>query len=140
MIPMNKLFKKIKDNNKGFTLVELIVVIAVLAVITVVAAPQYLKYVDKSKEGTDANAIGEIAHIAEIEYVELSATDKTGTIDDTIKLEITNAGVLEFTEPTDALDKLVKDITVNYTFKSDKYKGSTITIKITNGVAVVTGP
>ena len=50
---MKKLMDRIKKNNKGFTLVELIVVVAVLAVITVVAAPQYIKYVEKSKVGTD---------------------------------------------------------------------------------------
>lgn len=40
-------------NNKGFSLVELIIVIAIMAVLMGVLAPQYLKYVKKSKVSTD---------------------------------------------------------------------------------------
>ncbi len=40
-------------NNKGFSLVELIIVIAIMAVLVGVLAPQYLKYVNNSKVSTD---------------------------------------------------------------------------------------
>lgn len=40
-------------NNKGFSLVELIIVIAIMAVLVVVLAPQYLKYVERSRNATD---------------------------------------------------------------------------------------
>jgi len=42
-----------KTNNKGFSLVELIIVVAIMAVLVGVLAPQYLKYLDKSKKGVD---------------------------------------------------------------------------------------
>ena len=45
--------KKGKMNNKGFSLVELIIVIAIMAVLVVVLAPQYLKYVERSRNATD---------------------------------------------------------------------------------------
>lgn len=45
--------KKEKMNNKGFSLVELIIVIAIMAVLVVVLAPQYLKYVERSRNSTD---------------------------------------------------------------------------------------
>ncbi len=40
-------------NNKGFSLVELIIVVAIMAVLVGVLAPQYIKYLDKSKVGID---------------------------------------------------------------------------------------
>lgn len=50
-----------KMNNKGFSLVELIIVIAIMAVLIGVLAPQYLKYVKKSKISTDITNAEEIA-------------------------------------------------------------------------------
>lgn len=45
--------KKERMNNKGFSLVELIIVIAIMAVLVVVLAPQFLKYVEKARISTD---------------------------------------------------------------------------------------
>ena len=42
-----------KSNNKGFSLVELIVVIAIMAVLVGVLAPTLIKNVEKSRESTD---------------------------------------------------------------------------------------
>lgn len=47
--------RKEKMNNKGFSLVELIIVIAIMAILIVVLAPQYLKYVEKSRNSTDVS-------------------------------------------------------------------------------------
>ena len=44
--------KKLAKNNKGFSLVELIVVIAIMAVLVGVLAPQLIKYVEKSRQAT----------------------------------------------------------------------------------------
>ena len=57
---LNKNFDK-NINNKGVTLVELIVVIAIMAVLTSVIVPSYLKYVGKSKRIVDARNAAEIA-------------------------------------------------------------------------------
>jgi type IV pilus assembly protein PilA len=48
-------------NNKGFSLVELIIVIAIMAVLIGVLAPQYLKYVKQSKISTDITNAEEVA-------------------------------------------------------------------------------
>lgn len=136
MIPMRKLMDKIKKNNKGFTLVELIVVIAVLAIITVVAAPQYLQYVDKSKEGTDENALGEIAHIAEIQWVELEAAKEgDDEVDDDVVVTVSAGNFVVAGD--EALDESVSTIVGTYKVKSEKYSAedTSITIKIVNGVA-----
>lgn len=57
---------KKKMNNKGFSLVELIIVIAIMAVLMVVLAPQLLKYVEKTRLQKDNSAISEIANAIEI--------------------------------------------------------------------------
>jgi len=51
-------------NNKGFSLVELIVVIAIMAVLVGVLAPQFLRYVERSRLQKDNQAIAEIANAA----------------------------------------------------------------------------
>ena len=45
-----------KMNNKGFSLVELIVVIAIMAVLVGVLAPQFIKYVENSRRATDVSS------------------------------------------------------------------------------------
>ncbi len=47
-------------NNKGFSLVELIIVVAIMAVLMGVLAPQYLRYVEKTKIRTDDGIVSDI--------------------------------------------------------------------------------
>ena len=49
-----------KMNNKGFSLVELIIVIAIMAVLIGVLAPQFIKYVERSRESTDLQNVDEV--------------------------------------------------------------------------------
>lgn len=49
-----------KTNNKGFSLVELIIVIAIMAILVGVLAPQYLKYVEKSRLSADKDLLDSI--------------------------------------------------------------------------------
>lgn len=49
-----------KTNNKGFSLVELIIVIAIMAVLIGVLAPQFIQYVAKSRVSTDLQNVEEM--------------------------------------------------------------------------------
>lgn len=53
-------------NQKGFSLVELIVVVAIMAVLVGVLAPAYLRYVDKTRLQKDISAIGEVVQAVKV--------------------------------------------------------------------------
>ena len=79
------MFKRLnkKKNNKGFTLVELVIVIAILAILVGILAPQYTKYVEKSRKSADASNMDEIIKAIEVHYVEQgvnSTGDGTTTV------------------------------------------------------------
>ena len=47
--------KNLKKNNKGFSLVELIVVVLIIAIIAVALAPQVIKWVNEARNNTEKN-------------------------------------------------------------------------------------
>ncbi len=132
---MKKIFNK---NNKGFTLIELIVVIAVIAILAVVASPQLIAYVEKSRVGADKNALGEVGHAAETAYVKNSMKEPY-----TFKVRIYDDGTSSY-GAADLGTGFAADVNEilpenSYIYKSETYRGQTVTILITEGVATIEG-
>ncbi len=94
--------RKVLNNGKGFSLVELIVVIAILGILAGIAAPNVIRYIDSSRQRADlstAAIIGNavIAGVAE-EVIskgsfELLPTTATGTIATYVKASM-QTGIL----------------------------------------------
>lgn len=127
MIFMKKMSQK---NNKGFSLVELIVVVAIMAVLMGILVPTLVKNVEKSKKQKDRNAIEEIRNTMVTTLADPTYSDVEATIvyNDTTNKKITvtsgtgtpGTGTTS-TDITNFLSAVSKDIE-DWTFTSKDYK------------------
>lgn len=75
--------KKFKENNEGFSLVELIIVIAIMAILVGIVGTQVLPYIDKAKEAKDIQIVSGYCTDATTAFVSCADqvdTNKTYTI------------------------------------------------------------
>ena len=122
---MKKINNSVKKlDNKGFTLVELIIVIAIIAVLAAVIAPQYLKYVEKSRVSADASTLSEVLSAAKIAVADEDNNISFST-DTTITIVVKNGVAVSCGSGTEqeALAKAINDaIGATPTLKSSTYK------------------
>lgn len=123
--------KKKLSNNKGFSLVELIIVIAIMAVLIGVLAPQYLKYVEKSKISSDSDLVASIRSGVETMISDPDYDITAGTI------VISDSGItVNSFDATKGGSSVVDEVMganwKNQKFKSKKYKANgNVTITVT---------
>ena len=131
-------------NNKGFSLVELIVVVAIMAVLVGVLAPAYLKYVEQSREKKDLNNIEEVRHAVEIALADEAVFAEVAD-GDTVVIDA-ETGAISITSATgtgddnaDFTNAIATSITNKVDLVSKKYgKDQTITININSTTGAVT--
>ena len=66
---LQKFFAK-KKNNKGFTLIELIIVIAILAILVGIVGMASIRYVEKSRKSADEQTLDSISTAAQAVIVD----------------------------------------------------------------------
>ena len=121
--------KVAKKNNKGFTLIELIVVIAIIAVLAAILAPQYLRYVEKSRVSTDCQTAAEIMNATrtacaeESVYDTLDASDNNVVWDTNGKIECKSGS----SPNADLTNEVLTTITGDKTKDEVKRKSKTLT-------------
>lgn len=88
--------KEKKMNNKGFSLVELIIVIAIMAVLIAVLAPQYMRFIERGRVASDRDNIKAIQGALEVYYVDPVSPTGSSTVNKLANgdsLTITRTGV-----------------------------------------------
>lgn len=121
-----------KKNNKGFSLVELIVVIAIMAVLMVILAPAMLRYVEKTRVQKDESAVSEVANAAELALGDETIYNAAGgaskiiiTVPDAGAISAT-AGGSNFADMASEVDKTTGQVDL----VSKTYDGKSATIEL----------
>ena len=128
-----------KTNNKGFSLVELIVVVAIMAVLMVVIAPQLLRHVENTRAQRDESAAAEFLHAVEIALADndindslsdgdtVSAPDEAPFADGSADL-LTELGIIfpagQFDYVSNAHDGQTYEVTITKTADSSSVAGA----------------
>jgi len=98
-----------KTNNKGFSLVELIVVIAIMAILAAVAIPTFSGFITKANVASDESFINDVTYAAKIAHTvegvvsDVEVTADKGGVATQITYTVTDS----------------EDVAVTYTITSD---------------------
>lgn len=88
--------KMTKKNNKGFSLVELIVVVLIMGIIAVALAPQVMKWVGTSRTNSDKNTMKDIKNAVQVAVADAQSQGKTLATSGAVVLNSTNLTSAKF--------------------------------------------
>lgn len=135
---MLKFLNKKKNDNKGFSLVELIIVVAIMAILVGLLAPQYLKYVEKSRKSADASNLDEMVRAIQIYAADAEVTLPADTYTITINAtstSVTATNTANTQKAEDALNENAPDW-ANTKLKSNKWDSGATGDKKANVISV----
>lgn len=113
-----------KKNNKGFSLVELIIVIAIMAILAGALAPALIKYINKSRRSADISNADTIRTACQTAMSDEDAMVAIGT-------GVTGASVSDLKSSYGAFGTEISSILGNSTITSKYFdKGNEFTVDI----------
>ena len=122
-----------KKNNKGFSLVELIIVIAIMAILAGALAPALIKYINKSRRSADISNADTIRTACQTAMSDEDAMVAIGT-------GVTGASVSDLKSSYGAFSTEISSILGNSTITSkyfDKGNESTVDINVAGNTVIV---
>lgn len=129
---------KTLKNNKGFTLIEIVIVIVIIAILAAMLVPSMLTWIDSANERSFLSACDSIETALQTSASEQYAAGNGFKPEVSQVAELTNATVIlagQFsgTNPTSA------DYTINVAIANNKLTGTTITDGTYTGTAQADG-
>lgn len=113
-----------KKNNKGFSLVELIIVIAIMAILAGALAPALIKYINKSRRSADISNADTIRTACQTAMSDEDAMVAIGTV-------VTGASVSDLKSSYGAFSTEISSILGNSEITSKYFdKGNEFTVDI----------
>ena len=105
------MFKKAKENKKGFTLAELLIVVAIIAVLVAISIPIFTSQLEKARDATDeANIRSAIAEVSAAVLTDekkssdsVTYTESTKTYSMTVETTGTTEGWTGAAKKTDSI-------------------------------------